>query len=50
MKPGYSSKQRVKILTVDPTSRRIEGALKDGAMIQIAVWEAPLLFTLAEGR
>jgi hypothetical protein len=44
MKPGFSSKQRVKILTVDPSSRRIEGALKDGAMIQIAVWEVPTMF------
>lgn len=45
MKPGYSSKQRVKIMTVDPSTRRIEGALKDGAMIQIAVWEVSAVFT-----
>jgi hypothetical protein len=45
MKPGYSMKQRVKIMTVDPATRRIEAALKDGAMIQVAVWEVPPLFT-----
>lgn len=37
-------KQRVKILTVYPPDRRIEAQLKDGAAIQIQVWEVPPLF------
>jgi len=37
-------KQRVKITTVDPSARRIEGVLKDGAIIQIALYEIPNQF------
>lgn len=48
MKPGVSSKTRVSIVTVDPSTRRIEGAMKDGSMIQIAVWEAPNAFVWPE--
>lgn len=33
--------QRVQIVTCDPATRRIEGRLKDGVIIQIAVWEIP---------
>jgi hypothetical protein len=33
-----------RIITVDPTQRRCEGTLKDGAMIQIRVWEIPTVF------
>lgn len=44
MKPGRHMKQRVKILTVDPATRRVEGVLKDGTAIQIAVWEISPLF------
>lgn len=39
-----STKARVKIMTVDPPTRRIEGVLKDGSMIQIAVWDVPNAF------
>jgi hypothetical protein len=44
MQQGISSKQRVKILTVDAASRRVEAILKDGTAIQVAVWEVPILF------
>lgn len=44
MKPGFTSKSRVKIITVDPANRRLEGALKDGSMIQISVWDVPNAF------
>lgn len=37
-------KQRVKILTIDPSSRAVEGLLKDGAAIRIAVWNYPPFF------
>lgn len=37
-------KQRVKILTVDPKTRRIEGVLKDFGSIQIAVFEVAAHF------
>lgn len=37
-------KQRVKILTVDPKTRRIEGVLKDLGIIQVAVFEVPAQF------
>lgn len=43
-KPGLTDKSRVKILTVDPTTRRIEAALKDGSLIHIAVWDPPTAF------
>lgn len=36
--------QRVRIVTCDPSTSRIEGVLKDGAIVQIAVWETPSLF------
>ena len=35
---------RVKILTVDPSSRRIDGGLRDGGVIQISVIETGPLF------
>lgn len=38
------TKQRVQIVTVDPESRRIEALTKDGAIIQIAVFEIPTQF------
>jgi hypothetical protein len=44
MTQGLADKQIVRILTVDPTKRRVEGALKDGTMIQIKVWEVPTVF------
>lgn len=37
-------KQRVTILTVDPEQRLIEGQLRDGVPISIAVWEASAAF------
>jgi hypothetical protein len=33
-----------RILTVDPAQRRCEAAIRDGAMIQIRVWEIPTVF------
>jgi hypothetical protein len=45
MKPGLTEqKQTVRIMTVDPTQRRVEATLKDGAMIQIRVFEIPSVF------
>lgn len=37
-------KQRVRIVTVDPPTRRIEGALKDGGGIRISLYEVPSNF------
>lgn len=48
MKPGYGGKQRVRILTSDPTIRRIEAALKDAGIIQVAVWDTPTVFRWPE--
>lgn len=39
-----NNKQRVTIVTVDPTQRRVQGALKDGGPIEIAVWEVDSFF------
>lgn len=44
LKPGITDRSRVKILTVDPPTRRVEAAFKDGSMIQIAVWDTPSAF------
>lgn len=44
LKPGITDRSRVKILTVDPSTRRVEAAFKDGSMIQIAVWDTPHAF------
>jgi hypothetical protein len=40
--------QQIRIVTVDPTTARVEGVMKDGAMIQVAVWDAPLTFRWPE--
>lgn len=37
-------KQRVEILTVDPSQRLVEGQLRDGVPISIAVWETSAAF------
>lgn len=44
LKPGLTSKSRVKIMTVDVPNRRVEGVLKDGSMIHIAVWDVDNVF------
>lgn len=44
MKPGVSQKERVKIITVDPLTRRLEVLLKDGAVVQVAIYEVPSAF------
>lgn len=44
MKPGVSQRSRIKIMTVDPSTRRVEGMMKDGSMLQIAVWDVPTAF------
>lgn len=44
LKPGLTDKSRVKIMTVDVANRRIEAGIKDGSMIQVAVWEVPEAF------
>jgi hypothetical protein len=38
----------VRIITVDPPTRRVEGALRSGGMIQIRVWDTPSLFRWPE--
>lgn len=43
--PGMGEiKQSVRIITVDPATRRVEAALKDGAMIQVRVYDIPTAF------
>lgn len=37
-------KQRVQITGVDPSTRSIQGSLRDGATIAITVWEVPHSF------
>lgn len=44
VKQGPAMKVRAYIVTVDPTTRRVEARIKDGAVVQVAVWELPLLF------
>lgn len=44
MKSGVGTRLTVRILTVDPASRRVEGALKDGGLIQIRVFEVGPIF------
>jgi microcystin-dependent protein len=44
MQPGWGMKQVARIMTVDPATRKIEAALKDGAMIHVKVWEVPTVF------
>lgn len=44
IKQSPTNKQRVLIVTVDPETRRVEARTKDNAIVQIAVWETPLLF------
>lgn len=39
-----TSKQRVQIVTVDPERRVIQAALKDNAIIFVAVWDIPTFF------
>ncbi len=41
---GRQAAMGVTITTVDPNTRRIEGVLKDGGIVQIAVWDTPALF------
>lgn len=38
------TKQRGRIVTSDPSTRRIEVLLKDGSIAQVAVWEVPSIF------
>ena len=44
MKAGYGRKMAARIITVDPATRRIEGHLKDGAMVQIAAQAVSTVF------
>jgi len=44
MKPGYGPRMGCKILTVDPQQRKIEAILKDGAAVQVAVFDTPGFF------
>jgi hypothetical protein len=37
-------KQRIRILTVDPSKRIVEGQLRDEVPISVAVWETPSSF------
>lgn len=41
---GYGPKAACRIMTVDPATRRIEGALRDGAMVQIKAVEVSTVF------
>lgn len=44
LKPGLTDRSRVRIMTVDTANRRVEAGLKDGSMIQVAVWDVPNAF------
>ncbi len=41
---GVAGRQAVQIVTVDPRTRRIEGRLRDGAVIQVALPATSVLF------
>lgn len=41
---GPQNRIAVRIMTVDPTTRRVEAAMRDGAMIQIRVYEVAATF------
>jgi len=44
IKPGLDARVMAKILTVDPSQRKIEAALKDGGLIHVAVFDSPSVF------
>lgn len=44
MKPGFGPRMGCTILTVDPQQRKIEAILKDGAAVQVAVFDTPGFF------
>lgn len=44
MATGYTDKQTVRVITVDKDRRRVECAMRDGAMVYAAVWEVPTVF------
>lgn len=41
-------KQRIRITVVDPSTRSIQGVLRDGATVPITVWEVPAAFVWPE--
>lgn len=41
---SLSSRRVARIITVDPTNRKIEGQLKDGGLIQISLFDVPPFF------
>lgn len=45
---GYGEKVQVKIITVDKERRRVECAMRDGAMVWAAVWETGTVFRWPE--
>lgn len=45
---GYGEKVSVKIITVDKDKRRVECAMRDGAMIYAAIWETGTVFRWPE--
>lgn len=44
MQPGYGPRLACEIVSVDPESRRIEAALKDDTIVQVAVFDTPGFF------
>jgi hypothetical protein len=44
IKPGLDARVMAKIVTVDPSQRKIEAALKDGGLIHIAVFDSSSVF------
>lgn len=50
MKPGYGARRSCQIITVDPVNRKIEGALKDKTIVQIAVFDTPEFFVWPKPR
>lgn len=45
---GYGEKQTVRVITVDKGRRRVECAMRDGAMIWAAIWETDTVFRWPE--
>lgn len=41
---SFERYRQAKIMTVDPSQRRVEGVLSEGAMVQIAVFDIPSFF------
>ena len=50
MKPGYGPRRSCQIITVNPAERKIEAALKDRTIVQVAVFDTREFFVWPNPR